>query len=457
METTWRLRDGVVWQDGNPLTSADLVFTAMVGQDPELPLMRNSTLALVERVYAADPRTFVVEWKQPYIEADTLFMANGNVQHLPLPKHLLEPTYQENKSAFETLTYWSTEFVGAGPYRVQQWTPGTPLILQANERYVLGRPKIDTIEVRPYPDPNVLQAAMLAEAVDLPLGTSRSTSFDLAQDLQARWSGTVSFSPGNVLAFWPQLLSPTPSALADPRFRRALLHATNRQEMVNGFYAGNTIVADTFISPQDTEYPDVKGSAVRYEYDPRQAASLLETLGYRKGADGAFRDAAGTALEITIHSGPTDLLAKTKLAAASQWSQLGVNTTPINDTDAQRADVRYRSSMTGFDTARVGTLTPYRNFRSSEARTPENGFVGLNTSGYMNSDLDGLIDRYFVTIPRPERIQVAAQMVQHLSEQVVPMVMFYDVTATPIGRRLRNVATEGNQPWNAYLWDTTGG
>src|SRR6185436_19326045 len=134
---------------------------------------------------------------------------------LPLPKHLLESTYLENKAAIETLPYWSTEFVGLGPYRVQEWTPGSYLILQANDRFVLGRPKIDTIEVRFYPDPNVLQAAMLAEAVDLPLGTSRSTSFDLAQDLKQRWNGSVHFGPGNVLSFWPQMLNSQPPIVAD--------------------------------------------------------------------------------------------------------------------------------------------------------------------------------------------------------------------------------------------------
>jgi peptide/nickel transport system substrate-binding protein len=453
METTWRIREGAVWQDGTPFTSDDLLFTATVGRDPELPLMRNSGLALVERMTAPDPRTLVVEWKQPFIDADTLFAANGSVQHLPLPKHLLESTYLDNKSAFETLPYWSTEFVGLGPYRVQDWTFGSFLILQAYDQFVLGRPKIDSIEVRFYPDPNVLQAAMLSEAVDLPLGTSRSTSYDLAQDLQARWSGTVTFSPGNALAFWPQLLNPTPTILGDARFRRALVQAVNRQEMVNAFYSGNTTIADAIIGPQEPEYVDVKASAVRYDYDPRQATAAIEALGFSKGPDGIFRDAAGQPLELQIHSGPTDLLQKAKLAAASQWQTLGIAMTPINDSDAQRADVRYRAAMMGFDTARVGTGIPYRNFKSTEARTPENGYVGLNTTGYMSPELDSLIDRYLVTIPRPERVQVAGQIVHHLSDQVVPMLMFYDVTATAVGRRVRNVATEGNELWNAIAWD----
>ena len=216
METTWRIRDGARWQDGTPFTAEDLVFSATVAQDAQLPLMRNPTLSLVERVLALDARTLVLEWKQPFIDADTIFAANGGVQHLPLPKHLLEEAYRDNKPGFEALPYWAAEFVGLGPYRIQEWVLGSfPLMLRANETFVLGRPKIDLIEVRAYPDPNILQAALLAEAVDFPLGTSRSTSFDLALDLQQRWRGTVHFSPGNVVMLRPQLLNSVPPVVAD--------------------------------------------------------------------------------------------------------------------------------------------------------------------------------------------------------------------------------------------------
>jgi peptide/nickel transport system substrate-binding protein len=453
METTWRIRAGTTWQDGAPFTSDDLVFSIGLAQDTELPLLRNSGLALVERTFAPDPATFTIEWKQPFIEADTIFSANGAVQHLPLPKHILEGPLGENKAGYDSLPYWSADFVGLGPWRIQEWNLGQSLILRANDRFVLGRPKIDTIEIRSFPDPNVLQAALLSEAVDIPLGTGRSTSFDLAQDLQARWSGKVYFVPGNVLSFWPQLLNPTPAIVGDARFRRALMQATNRQEMVNAFYAGNTTVAHTFIGPDESEYNDVKGSAVAYEYDPRAATEALMAIGLTRGGDGFFRNASGQPVNVELHSGPTDILMKTKLSAASGWQQVGVQVTVVNDSDAQRSDVRYRATMPGFDTARFGTVTAIRNFKSSEARLPERGYVGLNTSGYMNGDLDALIERYYVTIPRAERNQVVGQIVNHLSDQVVPLLMFYDLTAMAVGGRLRNVATSGNQVWNAAGWD----
>ena len=69
----------------------------------------------------------------------------------------------------------------------------------------------------------------------------------------------------------------------------------------------------------------MKGSAVHVDYDPRAATAVIESLGFSKGSDGIYHDAAGQVLEIQRHSGPTDLLQKSKLAVANQWQQLGIS------------------------------------------------------------------------------------------------------------------------------------
>ena len=79
--------------------------------------------------------------------------------------------------------------------------------------------------------------------------------------------------------------------------------------------------------------------------------------------------------------------------------------------------------------------------------------MGLNTSNYMNPELDTLIDRYLVTIPHPDRMQLVGQIVHLMSDQVVPFVLVYDITATAIGPRLRNVSDQGNEMWNVAAWD----
>src|SRR5207245_265877 len=155
METTWKIRPGARWHDGTPFTSDDLLFTARLFQDPDLTLQRIAGYTYVERLEAPDPQTVTVLWKQPFIEADALFIVP------PLPKALLEKPYADDKANFHLLPYWSDEFTGTGPYRVQQWVKDSHLILQAHDGYALGRPKIDEIEVRLIPDENTFIANIL--------------------------------------------------------------------------------------------------------------------------------------------------------------------------------------------------------------------------------------------------------------------------------------------------------
>src|SRR5581483_2779168 len=150
MQTTWKIRSGAAWHDGTPFTSADLLFTASVEQDAELPIFRNVAYSSVDRVEAPDTQTITIHWKRPFIEADTMFT---NARALPLPRHLLEKTYTTDKEDFVNLPYWNREFVGTGPFKLREWEAGTHVILDANDAFVLGRPQIDQIEVKFIPDP----------------------------------------------------------------------------------------------------------------------------------------------------------------------------------------------------------------------------------------------------------------------------------------------------------------
>jgi ABC-type transport system substrate-binding protein len=95
METTLTLRPDAAWHDGTPVTTDDLVFTARVAQDQEIGALAHIGFRSVDRVEAKDGRTVTVYWKRPYIDADTMFSERFG---LVLPKHLLEPTYLDDKS-----------------------------------------------------------------------------------------------------------------------------------------------------------------------------------------------------------------------------------------------------------------------------------------------------------------------------------------------------------------------
>src|SRR5439155_11827249 len=122
----------------------------------------------IDTVEAPDAQTITVKWKQPFINADTLFAPNSqNSLATPLPRHILEKPFTDDKTNFLQLPYWNVEFVGTGAFQVKEFVPDTNLILTANDRYVLGRPKIDEIEAKFIPDANTILAILLGGQVDV--------------------------------------------------------------------------------------------------------------------------------------------------------------------------------------------------------------------------------------------------------------------------------------------------
>src|SRR5712692_2616008 len=69
METTWKIKPNARWHDGVAFRSADVVFTAQVEQDREIPIRRDSAYDRIESFQTPDPQTVTVKWKTPYIQA----------------------------------------------------------------------------------------------------------------------------------------------------------------------------------------------------------------------------------------------------------------------------------------------------------------------------------------------------------------------------------------------------
>ena len=283
METTWKLRQNATWQDGTPFTAADLQFTNRIATNPNLTISQDAAFEFIDRVEAADPHTLLVTWKSPYIEADTLFTRTERSSILPMPRHLLEQPYAENPLGILEHSYWTQDFIGTGAYRLKEWTSGSHMVLRANDGFVFGRPKVDEIEVKFLWDTNVVVANVLSGAVELTLGAGLSV--DQALLVREQWrDGRVETPLVTLTGLWPQFINPDPPAIADVRFRRALLHAIDRQFIVDTFMGGLTPVAHSFIAPDDPDYGVIGPNVVRYEHDPARATRLIEEVGYVRGA-----------------------------------------------------------------------------------------------------------------------------------------------------------------------------
>ena len=448
METLWRLREGARWHDGEAVTASDLLFSATVALDRELTFLREPALDLTDGVEALDARTIVVRWKQPYIDADLVF------ENL-MPRNLLEARYLENKAQFEALSFWLGDYVGAGPYRMREWVPSSHARLEAFPDYVLGRPKVDQVEVKFISDPNTLVANVLAGTVDVT--TPRALSIEQGLSIRERWpNGRMApYSEGWTMMY-PQLHRPRPAALGDPQFRRALVHAVDRQALADTLTAGYATVAHAIIAPDHREYPSIESSIVRFDYDPRRAVELIEGLGMTRGGDGAFRDPTGGTLSVSIQTTVNDTNQKTAFATADYWRGVGVAGEVSVISPAMVGVWQERYSYPGFDLVNQGHgVRGLKSLlHSASAPLPERNYTApnapANRGSYVNPEYDALLDRYFSTIQLSERHQALAQVIRWQTDLQLITGFFHSVNAVMMANRVQQVMA--GTSWNAHEW-----
>lgn len=450
METTWRIRPNAHWQDGTPITADDFAFTARLNQDPALASSSGGYTA-IDSVETPDPATVVVKWKRLFLRADTAFDS-------PVPRHLMERPYAEEPASFLGLPYWTEGFVGTGPFRVERWTHGSHVILRAYDQYVLGRPRIDEVEVKFIPDQNTLIANVLAGSIEMTMG--RGISLEQALQVKEQWpAGRVLTGAGNPTVIFPQLGNPNPAIVGERRFRQAALQAIDRPNMVQTFFGGLSTVASAGIGMSEADRKDLENSFVEYPYDLRAAARLLDELGYAKGADGRLRDGKGDVLALPLNTDPSnDMQPKATFVVADSWRQLGIEVELQVLPAQQLREAAWKSEFRAFSVrrnpVRLDRLENY--FHSKQIPTPENGYRGANYSAYRNPEVDGLIDRFSSAVARTERLQLAGQLLHRLTDQVVIIGLFYDVEVTLAAERIKNLtgrSADSGEAWNAELWD----
>ena len=453
METTWRLREGLKWQDGTPLTTDDLLFAVRVGQD--LPEFGHAAYRSLNGVRAIDARTIVVEWKEPYIQYDNMFSWEFA---LPLPRHLLEDTYLNNKDAFTQHLYWTHQFMHAGPFKVREFVPTERLLLDAWPEFVFGRPKLDEVEVQFIPDANTLIANVLAGGVQATIGTG--ISVDQAFQATEGWrDGKAAHYPYQYTTVAkPQFINPDPRAILDLRFRRALLHAIDREALNETVTRGISPTSGFNTPPGAPEFAAVTPNVVQYPYDPRRAAQLIEEAGYLRVGD-AYRDANGTELAVKIEGNKTDtVVEKSVLFVADSWQRVGVKATPdLYEPRARNQEAR--ATRPGFEVGAhaIAIAAPrwLTWWHSSNVPTAENRWRGNNYNRYANDELDALIDRFHQSIPYQERVEAMKRIAHHVTDNVVEMALVHHIQAALVNDRALNFTprTAYAQTWDAHLWD----
>ena len=424
METTWVLRSGLSWHDGTPLTAEDVTFGWRVRSLPEFVPV--SDLRLIDEVVTRDPRTVVVRWNAPYVFANDAATVGP-----PLPRHLLAEAFaQQSPEQFASHPYFGApeSYVGAGPYRLEQWESGAFLQGSAFDQYALGRPQIDRIKVVIVSDKNTALANMLAGEVHMSFDAALFAEQGLI--LKQEWArangGVVSQEPDQIrfAAFQLKRDFVNPPELLDVRVRQALAVAIDKQQFVDGLLGGDGYTTDLLVPSYAPFYAAAERVAQKYPYDPARAPTLLTSAGLTRGADGTFRRASGEPFSFVLMA--SSGYDRERSILADMWRRIGVDVKEQAVSVAQDQDRSFRAGFTGvYNTAQnLGLPGALSRLNGRTIATPENRYSGNNYFGYANPELDRQLDIMTTSLRQDERFGAAAEAARIASVDL-PFIPMY--------------------------------
>jgi peptide/nickel transport system substrate-binding protein len=457
MVTVYKLRAGLKWHDGKPYTSKDFEFGWQIAKHPEFPMPDRLVPELIAKIETPDDRTIVIHWNGLYNEAHAVQYTHVRA----FPRHLLQDAFSAgDMKTFANLPAWNKTFVGAGAYRVVDWDAGNRMELEAFKDFALGRPKIDRVTVRVVDDSNTNLAAVLAGEVDFAM---RSTiSFDGAMILRGQWEkegkGKVYISPASWS--WVNLSRDNPW-FSDMRVRRALMHAIDREAMVQSIFKGEKLVSHFSLSRIRKTYKKALATATIYKYDPERAKQLLGEAGWKPGADGVLANEKGERMEFEFRCQAGRREHEQAQAIISDyWKKVGVRTIiknlPSRLLNAAENRNRWPGAYIGTHNVTVEEWS--ERFHTKNIPTAENKYAVENVSGWNDPRKDAILDELNSIISPQRSEQLQLDFVKMFTE-ALPVHPLYFGPEVLVARRLTGITPrqetggQNSSTWNMHQWD----
>lgn len=267
---TLNLRKNAVFHDGKPVTSADVAFSIMAikANHPFQTMM-----GPVEKVDTPDAHTAIIRMNAPH---PAIVLAMSPALCPILPKHVYDG------ADLKTHARNSKDVVGSGPFKLVEFTPGQRIVLERFDKFFLaGKPYLDKVVFNLTPDASSLMLSLERGQLHMfPLITVPTDLKRLADSPQITLTskGYEGIGPINWLAF---NLEKKP--LSDANVRKAIASAIDKKFVTKALMGGFATAADgPIVATSPLASPDL----VRYPYDLKKAAQLLDTAGYKANAAG---------------------------------------------------------------------------------------------------------------------------------------------------------------------------
>jgi peptide/nickel transport system substrate-binding protein len=414
---TFHLRKNVLWHDGKPFTAKDVKFTIeKLWLNPAVPFFQRANIQDISRVDVVDDLTVRIVTKVPFVTLPVMLGYLANI----LPEHVLGAySVEQLRNPVEFLRHP----IGTGPFRFGEAVLGSHVRLVANEKYFLGRPKLDAVVFRVVADIEQQLAQLQTGQIDLMI-------------IEPHQVPLVQKMPNVQIVDAPQVnyayvgFNHKAEPFQDRRVRLALSHALDRKAILEKLYQGRGRLATGPINPLvGWAFSDAVGP---FTYDPVLAGRLLDEAGWPKGADGVRRK-DGKPLKITLDGDRGNpLREQTAIVTQKFWRDIGVDVEiRVSEFNALLSRIRSRPN-------------PLQSWVLFYVTPPEADLFGyyhtqatLNEFGYSNPEVDKLLERGRATFDPRERARIYQQVQKLIAADAPVAFLVYPAEIQAISKRIQ--------------------
>lgn len=474
---TFKLRQGLLWSDGQPLTAEDVLFTFQVIYDPDVP---NPAIDLLKVDGKPFKVTKVDDLTVQFVTPEPCAPFEENVGSIPiLPKHVLAKALAGKKfvSAYGVDTP-PEGLVGSGPFKLKQYKAGEFTLLERNPNYFAvdkagtRLPYLDNVMYQVVPDMNAMSLRFLKGENDLHefLRPDEVVRFKNEATKSGRFQ-VLELGIGLERGFFwfnqnTNLNAKTGKPIVDPKklawfrnqkFRQAIAHAVDRPSIVKSVYAGRAQANFGYITAANKKW--LAEGLAEYPFDPAKARALLKEIGILdRNGNGILEDAQGNEIEFTFNTN-TGNSSRDRIAVIIQadLKKLGikVNYQPIEfNTLITRTTDTYEYecvllSLGGGSTDPSSSM----NVLKSDGYTHEWFPKQKTPSTPWEARMDQLMDEQHKTLDFAKRKALFAEVQQIMSAQV-PLIytvspISYVAVRNDLGNLRPSVLSYYRISWNA--------
>ena len=466
LSVVWKLKRNVVWQDGQPFTAADVVFTWEYAADPATTASTIGTWERVEKIDRVDSHTVRVVFKKP-----TPFWAQVAASAI-LPRHV----FQAWKGAKSREAPANIRPIGTGPYRIVDFRPGDLIRGELNAHYhVANRPYFDTIEVKGGGDA-VSAARAVLQTGEYDYAWNMQVEDDVLRRLERGGKGRVVTTFGGTIEHvlvnqtdpWKDVDGERSSVksvhpfLTDPAVRTALRLLVDRAAVQTEIYGRSAVATGAYVNAP----PRFRSPNAAWEFNVDKAAQALEAGGWRRGADGV-RARDGVRLKVVLQTSINSPRQKTQAIIKRAAAQAGIDV----ELKSITASAYFSSDPANVDTAGhfnadlqmyaifMGAPDPeslMRQFTSAEVAARANKWQRRNVTRFHSDDYDRLFRAAEVELDPAKRAALFVRMNDMIVQQAVVVPIAWRGQVAAVSHRLKDVVHSGWESdfWRVAFWRT---